>query len=236
MTDGKKTEGATAPDKADKEARNRDAESAEPEAQERRPASNDNAPDDVAAETAETAMTAPEIEALEAENAALKDRLLRAMADVENIRKRAEREAADARQYAVTAFARDMLSVADNLGRAIEAMPPEARESANEAVKNLISGVEMTEREMHNVLERHGIVRFDPQGDRFDPNFHQAMFEIEDTEVASGTVVQVMQIGYRIGERVLRPAMVGVSKGGPKPGAAPSADEAPAEPSDDKKS
>lgn len=236
MTDGKKTQGATAPDKAGEKAHDRDAATAEPEAEERRPANNDNAPEEVAAETAETAMTPPEIEALEAENAALKDRLLRAMADVENIRKRAEREAGDARQYAVTAFARDMLSVADNLGRALEAMPPETRESANEAVKNLVSGVEVTEREMHNVLERHGIVRFDPQGDRFDPNFHQAMFEVEDTEVASGTVVQVMQTGYRIGERVLRPAMVGVSKGGPKPGTAPSAEEAPAESSEDKKS
>ncbi|TPW27447.1 nucleotide exchange factor GrpE [Pararhizobium mangrovi] len=168
---------------------------------------------DPAAETAaDEALTA----AL-AENADLKDRFMRAAAEMENLRRRTEREVKDARSYAVTGFARDMLSVSDNLRRALEAVPQEMRENADEALKTLLDGVEMTERDMLSALERHGVKRIEPEGQKFDPNFHQAMFEVPNESVPNGTVVQIVQAGYVIGERVLRPAMVGVSRGGPKP-------------------
>lgn len=157
------------------------------------------------------------IEALQAENDELKDKLLRAMADQENLRRRAEREKSEAGQYATTAFARDLLGVVDNFGRAMSAVPNKDDPELDESIKAMLTGIEMIEREMLNVFERHGIRRFDPQGERFDPNVHQAMFEVEDTSQPSGMVVQVLQTGYHIGERVLRPALVGVSKGGPKP-------------------
>lgn len=162
------------------------------------------------------------IEKLNAENAELKDKVLRGLADIENMRRRSEREAADARAYAVTAFARDLLSVADNLTRALESLPAEAREAAEGAFKTLVEGVDITARELTAVLGRHGVKKLEPMGEKFDPNFHQAMFEVPDETLPSGTVTQVAQSGWRIGERVLRPAMVGVSKGGPK--AAPKAD------------
>ena len=169
--------------------------------------------------------------ALEEELRATKERLQRALADMENLRRRTEREKSDTAKYAISDFARDVLGVSDNIGRAIESVPPEAVESS-EAVRTLLEGVEMTDRVLQQVLERHGIERLHPEGDRFDPNWHQAMFEIDDPEVPSGTVLQVLQSGYRIGDRVLRPAMVGVSKGGAKPakeGPAPRAanDDAP---------
>jgi molecular chaperone GrpE len=154
--------------------------------------------------------------ALEAEKADLKDKLLRTLADIENMRRRTAREVADARAYAVTNFARDMLTVADNMRRALDSLPAEARESANGTFTPLIEGIELTERDLLKTLERHGVKRLDPQGQKFDPNLHQAMFEVPDASVPSGTVVQVMQTGYVIGERVLRPALVGVAKGGPK--------------------
>jgi molecular chaperone GrpE len=157
------------------------------------------------------------IEKLNAENAELKDRLLRTLADVENMRRRSEREAQDARSYAVTAFARDLLNVADNLHRALENIPAEARVAAEGALKALVEGVELTSRELHTILGRHGVKKLEPEGEKFDPNFHQAMFEVPDETVPAGTVTQVMQAGWKIAERVLRPAMVGVSKGGPKP-------------------
>ena len=150
----------------------------------------------------------------DAEIADLKDKLLRAMADVENIRRRAEREKQDAHSYAVTKFARDILGVADNLRRAIESIPDSARE--NPDVKNVLPGIEMTESELLNMLEKHQIRKIDPKGEKFDPNLHQAMFEIEDPSVPSGTVLQVTQAGFVIADRLLRPAMVGVSKGGQK--------------------
>ena len=156
------------------------------------------------------------IEKLNAENAELKDRLLRTLADVENMRRRSEREAQDARSYAVTAFARDLLNVADNLERALENLSEEARAAAEGALKTLVEGVELTSRELNTVLGRHGVKKLEPQGEKFDPNFHQAMFEVPDETLPAGTVTQVMQSGWKIGERVLRPAMVGVSKGGPK--------------------
>lgn len=150
-----------------------------------------------------------------------KQNLLRALAEAENVRRRASRDVSDARQYAVTSFARDLLSVSDNFRRALEVVEGQASEDLPESVRGLVDGVRMTERELTAVFERHGIRTIEPVGEKFDPNKHQAMFEIENAEVASGTVLQVMQPGSMIGERVLRPAMVGVSKGGPKPGAAP---------------
>ncbi len=152
---------------------------------------------------------------LENEVAEIKDQLLRALAEAENTRRRAQKEVADARQYAMTAFARDMLSVADNFRRAMEAMPDGEKLEAS-GLKGLVEGIEMTERELRSVFERHGIRPLNPEGERFDPNLHQAMFEVPNPEVPAGTVVQVVQEGAVIGERVLRPAMVGVSKGGPK--------------------
>ncbi|MFD2238752.1 nucleotide exchange factor GrpE [Aureimonas populi] len=156
------------------------------------------------------------IEALEAENAEVKDRMLRLAAEMENLRRRTEREIKDARQFAVANFARDMLSVADNLDRALAAVPAEAREGGDAGLAALVEGVEMVGRSMLSSLERHGVKKLEPQGQRFDPNFHQAMFEVPDPHTPNNTVVQVVQDGYSIGERVLRPAMVGVSKGGPK--------------------
>ncbi|MDT3379842.1 nucleotide exchange factor GrpE [Labrys neptuniae] len=152
---------------------------------------------------------------LQAENAELKDRVLRAMAEIENVRRRGERELNDARQYAIAKFAGDMLGVADNMERALASVPAEARET-DAAVKALMEGVELTEKEMLRSLEKHGVRKLDPKGERFDPNFHQAMFEIPDPSVPNGTVAQVVQVGYSIGSRVLRPAMVGVARGGPK--------------------
>ncbi|MDR7035586.1 MULTISPECIES: nucleotide exchange factor GrpE [Methylobacterium] len=158
-----------------------------------------------------------------AERDELKDRVLRTLAEMENLRRRTEREVADARTYAVTNFARDMLNVADNVRRAIESVPAEARAAAEGALKSLLDGIELTERDLAKTLERHGVKIVDPQGQRFDPNRHQAMFEVPNAEVPAGTVVQVVQSGYVIGERVLRPALVGVAKGGPKPAPAPDA-------------
>jgi molecular chaperone GrpE len=154
------------------------------------------------------------------ENEELKDRALRAAAETENLRRRAARDVQDAKSYSIANFARDMLQVADNLDRALEAVPAEAREGGDAGFKALVEGVELTGRAMIASLERHGVKKLDPKGERFDPNFHQAMFEVPDTSVPSGTVVQVVQTGYVIGERVLRPAMVGVAKGGPKQAAA----------------
>ena len=154
--------------------------------------------------------------ALEREHAEMKDRLLRTLAEMENVRKRTEREIADSRLYSVTSFARDLLVVADNMRRALEAVTPELRSTAESGFKALIDGIELTERELLKALEKNGVRQFTPQGEKFDPNLHQAMFEIPDATVPAGSVVQVVQPGYMIGDRVLRPALVGVSKGGPK--------------------
>ncbi|MEJ8475208.1 nucleotide exchange factor GrpE [Roseibium algae] len=156
------------------------------------------------------------IEALQAENTELKDRALRTLAEMENLRRRTEKEVKDTRQFAVSGFARDVLSVSDNLRRAMESLPDEARQNADAGILALIEGVEMTERDLLNQLEKNGVKKLEPAGQKFDPHFHQAMFEVPNTEVANNTVVQVVQPGYQIGDRVLRPAMVGVSKGGPK--------------------
>jgi molecular chaperone GrpE len=156
------------------------------------------------------------IEALNAENSQLKDRVLRTLAEMENLRRRTEREVSDAKTYGVTSFARDMLTVVDNLARALEHVPQEARTSADPAIRSMIEGVELTARDLEAVLNRHGVKKLDPKGQKFDPNLHQAIFEAPDETVPAGTVSQVVQSGWTIGDRVLRPAMVGVSKGGPK--------------------
>jgi len=146
--------------------------------------------------------------------AELKDRLLRTLAEMENLRKRTEREVADSRLYGVTSFARDVVAVADNMRRALDAVSAELRASAEPGVKALIDGLELTERELLKALEKNGVRQFTPRGEKFDPNVHQAMFEVPDPAVPAGSVVEVVQPGYMIGERVLRPALVGVSKGG----------------------
>ena len=164
------------------------------------------------------------LEALRAENAELRDKLLRTVAEMENLRKRTAREVADARAYGITGFARDVLEIADNLQRALDAVPAEAKAGADPGLKALMEGVELTERSLLNALEKHGVKKFDPSGEKFDPNFQQAMYEVPDPSVPAGTVVHVVQAGYMIGDRVLRPALVGVSKGGAK--AAPTAEAA----------
>ena len=159
-------------------------------------------------------------EALAKEAADARDKMLRTLAEMENLRKRTSREVADARTYGITGFARDVLDIADNLQRALDAVPAEARANADPGLKALIEGVELTERSLLNALEKNGVKKFDPAGGKFDPNFQQAMFEVPDPSVPAGTVVQVMQSGYMIGERVLRPALVAVAKGGAKAAAA----------------
>ncbi len=146
----------------------------------------------------------------------MRDRYLRAAAETENVRKRAEREIADARSYGIAGFARDAIAVADNLNRTLEAVAADARTTADGTLKALLDGVELTEREFQKTLAKHGVRQLDPTGEKFDPNFHQAMFEVPDQNVPAGIVVQVVQTGYAIGDRVLRPALVGVSKGGSK--------------------
>jgi molecular chaperone GrpE len=158
---------------------------------------------------------------LTAERDELKDRMLRTLAEMENLRRRTEREVADARSYAVTNFARDVLNVADNIRRALDSVPADAKANADGPLKGLIDGIELTERDLAKTLERHGVKIVEPEGQKFDPNRHQAMFEVPNPEVPAGTVVQVVQAGYVIGDRVLRPALVGVAKGGPKAAANP---------------
>ena len=143
-----------------------------------------------------------------------KDKLLRTLAEMENLRKRTEREVADTRQYAIATFARDVLAVADNMHRALDAIDDEMRDSADTKVKSLVEGVELTERELMKVLERNGVRKISPQGEKFDPNLHQAMYEVPDSGAAPGSVAQVIQAGYMLGDRVLRPAMVGGRQGG----------------------
>ena len=175
------------------------------------------APDEQAQQT-ETA-SAPEsleeaLAAARAEAAQMKDQALRAMAEAENTRKRAQRDREDAQKYGITNFAREMLTVADNLRRALEAIPAETLQS-DEVLKTLYDGVAATERQLEAALGKQQIQRIWPEGERFDSNFHQAMFEVPDTGKPGGTVVQVLQAGYKIHDRLLRPALVGVAKGGP---------------------
>lgn len=159
-----------------------------------------------------------ELENLYAENAALKDKLLRTLAETENVRRRAEREVADAKVYGVANFAREMLSFSDNLRRAVASLPKESREGLDPSVAALIEGVEVMERDFQSRLGRFGVKQTEALGVRFDPNRHEALFEIPDESQPAGTVAQVVEEGYMIGERVLRPAKVGVTRGGPKAG------------------
>ncbi len=175
------------------------------------------APDaDGAAPIGDLAVLEAHLTKIEAERSELKDRLLRMLAEAENLKKRTQREVADARRYAVTGFARDMLNVGDNLSRALDAV---GSTDDNPALKTLVEGMEMTARELDRAMEKHGVAKLEPEGERFDPNLHQAMFEVPNPDLPNGTVVQILQAGYTIGDRVLRPAMVGVSKGGEKAGA-----------------
>ncbi|WP_314953735.1 nucleotide exchange factor GrpE [Bradyrhizobium cosmicum] len=195
----------------------------------------DRQPEDTTAPTGEPVVSKPyimpddpepgSVESLQKEAAEARDRMLRTLAEMENLRKRTTKEVADARLYGITGFARDVLDIADNLQRALDAVPAEARATADPGLTSLIEGVELTERSLLNALEKHGVKKFDPSGQKFDPNFQQAMFEVPDASVPAGTVVQVMQAGYTIGERVLRPALVGVAKGGAKAAPAANANE-----------
>ena len=170
----------------------------------------------------------PTYEELLSDVASLKDQLLRALAETENVRRRAERDKADLSKYAVANFAREVLGVADNLRRAVEAVDRDTVEG-NEDLKNLHVGIEMTQKALEASCEQFGIKPIEAMGEKFDHNFHQAMFEVEDPEQPEGVVVQEIQTGYMIHDRLLRPAMVGVSKGGPKPEAeAEAAEEEPA--------
>jgi molecular chaperone GrpE len=155
------------------------------------------------------------LEQKESELAAAKDQTLRALAEAENTRRRAEREMGDMAKYAVTGFAKDLVNVIENLQRAVEAIPAELK-TEQPSVATLATGVEMTLNELLNVFERQGIKRIDPMGQKFDHNYHQAVAQIETPDAPAGTVVQVLQAGYTIHDRLLRPAMVGVSAGAPK--------------------
>ncbi len=170
--------------------------------------------------SAESPITEPEpfteLENLYQENASLKDRVLRAMAEVENVRRRAEKEVADAKVYGVANIAREMLAFADNLRRAAESVPAEARPNLDPVAKALLDGLGVTERDFLSRLARFGVKPIEAAGAKFDPNLHEALFEIPDETKPAGTVAQVVEQGYMIGERVLRPAKVGVTRGGPK--------------------
>lgn len=202
----------------------------------RTPMDEGDAPEEDDATKDETPVSPEErVAELEAEVESLNDRLLRAVAETENIRRRSQRDKQDTARYAITNFARDMLSVADNLGRALGSVDEEARKD-NAVIENLMIGVEMTERELMAAMGRVGVTRMEPIGNRFDPNVHEAMFEYDDAEQPQGTVGQVIEPGYMIHERPLRPAKVGITKGGPKPEPAQeskSGEDAPADSSPD---
>jgi molecular chaperone GrpE len=189
---------------------------------------DDAVPGEPQPQTPPEAVPADPTAVLAKEAADLKDRLLRTLAEMENLRRRTEREVADARTYGITAFARDVLAVADNMERALKALDAGIRDKADAGVKALLDGVELTERELLKAMEKHGIAKIEPEGQKFDPNLHQAMFEVPDPSVPAGTVVRIVQPGYTIGGRVLRPALVAVAKGGPKapPSEAPANDNA----------
>lgn len=184
------------------------------------------APADMPVETPETDLDIPSkpesaadwqrlVEQLQAEKTDLQDKQLRALAEAQNVRRRAQQDVEKERKFGIERFARDVLSVADNIGRALSALPADL-EALDPAVRNVVVGVQATERELQSVLERYGVTRIEALGKPFNAEFHQAMMEIEDPDVPSGTVVQEMAPGYLIAGRLLRAAMVGVSKGGPK--------------------
>jgi molecular chaperone GrpE len=184
---------------------------AEPETSEHNPAEPATPAD------RDEAMAADPIEAVAREAADLKDKLLRTLAEMENLRRRTEREVAESRMYGVASFARDILAIADNMARALQMLRAELKEKADAGVKALLDGVELTERELSKVLEKHGVRKFEPQPrEKFDPNLHQAMYEVPDPSLPAGTIAQVVQAGYMIGDRMLRPALVAVAKSAPK--------------------
>ena len=170
-------------------------------------AARDPSPDPLAAGVA------PDLASLRAENEDLKDRLLRALAETENVRRRAARDMDDLRQYAVAKFAGDVLSVADNIERALASVSPQGLHRDG-SLRKLYEGIELTERELQSCLMRHGVRKLNPEGEKFDPNMHEALFELPDSSVPEGTVGKVVEAGYAIGSRPLRPAKVGVTKGG----------------------
>ena len=198
------------------------------------PTTPEKQPDEPATETPAAAndagpaapAAADEPAQLRAEVADMKDKLLRTLAEMENLRKRTEREVTDARQYAVASFARDMLTVGDNLRRAIEAVPKESRGSGDQALDALIDGVEVTERGLEQSLAKFGVRRVEAKGLKFDPSFHQAMFEVDVADGQPGTVAEEIQAGYAIGDRVLRPTLVSVVKKAKPPVAPPPETEA----------
>jgi molecular chaperone GrpE len=181
---------------------------------------------------ADPAAAALAADALAREAAELRDRLLRTLAEMENLRRRTDREVTDSRTYGISSFARDILAIADNMARALQTLRAELKERADPGIQALLDGVDLTERELSKVLEKHGVRKFEPQPrDKFDPNLHQAMYEVQDPAVPAGTVAQVVQAGYMIGDRMLRPALVAVAKNAPKPAPEPVGnDSADAEP------
>ena len=186
---------------------------------------DERAPDGTAPETDSAATDAPAddpVMLLAGEVASLKDQLLRALAETENLRRRSEREREDAVKYASVPLVRDLVNVADNLRRALASVPAEAAQD-NEQLKTLLDGVEMTDRELQTIFARHHIERIEPLGERLDPHFHEALYEIPDPSVPTGTVVQILQAGYRLRDRLIRPAQVAVAKGGPSAAAGPAA-------------
>jgi molecular chaperone GrpE len=196
------------------------------------PGAESAAPDTVpaAGETADEAGAPAAGDELAAELEVTKERLLRALAETENLRRRAAREVEEAHKYAITGFARELLEVADNLSRALDSIPPRAREEID-FVRNLADGVAITEKSLLASFERHQIAKVEPElGSRFDHNRHQAMLEIETAEHAPGTVAQVMQPGYVIADRLLRPALVGVARAPRADADAANADRAGPEP------
>lgn len=226
MSQGKRTKRETAPkdttdndetvEEEQAEDPGEDAPAPEAETEEAPEAAPDAAPDaaDETADEPELPELVDPLEAAQAEAVELKDKLLRALAETENVRRRAQRDREDASKYSIANFAREMLKVADNLRRALDSIDEEARRG-NETVESLAVGVEMTEREMLNDFERVGIKPIEALGQRYDHNLHEAMFDVEDTTRPVGTIIQVLERGYMLGERLLRPAKVGVAKGGP---------------------
>lgn len=175
----------------------------------------DTQEENISSTATDSGESAERIAELEAQLAEMKDHAMRAMADTENMRKRTERERSDMKKYAITSFAKDLLSVSDNLRRALEAVPEEQRER-NEVIINLLTGVEATERELLKVFEQKSINKIEPLNEKFDPNFHEVMFEAPSNEYPAGVVLQVIESGYMLNDRLLRPARVGVSKGAPE--------------------
>ena len=233
MTDQKTTNDETAQDPSAQDPNNQDLNNQDPNAETgaQDPAGSDKAATDGAmddilndvlaaagAETKGDADVQDPLTAMTAERDQLKDQLLRALADTENMRRRSEREAANVRKYGHTPFARDLVGAIDNLARVVESAP-ENLDQADETVKSLITGIQLSWTELQSVIEKHGIKRVEPLGEKFDYNLHQAMFEVPTNNQPSGMVLEVVQHGYVLHDRLLRPAMVGVSKAGDAAGA-----------------